>query len=67
MTVISVSKEAFNLLSTAKMATVGMDTKIYRHSQSLNGGFFQVKVIKFVLEQEHNCSLYLSYLYSYCD
>ena len=35
-------KEAFNLLSTVKMAAVGMDTKIYRHSQALNGGFFQV-------------------------
>ena len=26
-----VSKEAFNLLSKAKMAAVGMNTKIYKH------------------------------------
>ena len=40
---LSVSKEALSLLSTSKMAAVGLDIKIYRHSQAL----------KFVLEQEH--------------
>ena len=43
-------------LSTAKMAAVGMDTEIFRHSQALNEGFFQV-VVEFVLEQGHNSSL----------
>ena len=47
---LSVSKEAFSLLSTSKMAAVGMDIKVYRHSQVLSGEL----VIKFVLEQEHN-------------
>ena len=40
---LSVSKEAFSLLSTSKLAAVGMDIKVYRHSQALNGGFLQVK------------------------
>ena len=40
---LSVSKEAFSLLSMSKMAAIGMDIKVYRHSQALNGGFLQVK------------------------
>ena len=46
---LSVSKEAPSLLSMSKMAAVGMDIKVYRHSQAQNG--VQI-VIKFVLEQE---------------
>ena len=43
MQMLPVSKEAFSLLSMSKMAAFGMDIKVYRHSQALNGGFFQVK------------------------
>ena len=43
MQTLPVSKEAFSLLSTSKMAAVGMDIKVYRHSQALDGGFLQVK------------------------
>ena len=46
---LSVSKEALSLLSMTKMAAVGMDIKVYRHSQAQNG--VQI-VIKFVLKQE---------------
>ena len=47
---LSVSKEVFNIISTAIMVAVRMDTKIYRHSTALYGGFFQVKLArKFVL------------------
>ena len=49
MQMLSVSKEAFSVLSTSKIAAVGMDIRVYRHSQAQNGGFLQVK---FVLEQE---------------
>ena len=31
------SKEAFSLLSTSKIAAVGMDIREYRHSQAQNG------------------------------
>ena len=41
-----VSKEAFNLLSMAKMIALGMEAKIYRNRQALNGGFFQVSCYK---------------------
>ena len=37
------SKEAFSLLSTNKIAAVGMDIRVYRHSEAQNGGFLQVK------------------------
>ena len=40
---LSVSKEAFSLLSTSKIAAVGMDIRVYRHSQAQNGGFLQEK------------------------
>ena len=33
-----VSKEAFSLLCMSKMAAFGMDIKVYRHGQVLNGG-----------------------------
>ena len=44
---LSVSKEAFKLISMAKMDSraVGMDTRIYRHSIGLNGGFFRCEVV----------------------
>ena len=45
MQMLSVSKEAFNLLSTSKIAAIGIDIKVYRHSQAQNGGFLQVKYI----------------------
>ena len=49
---LSVSKEAFSLLSTSKMPAVGMDIKVYRHSQALNGELLSGEiVIKLVLEQ----------------
>ena len=38
-----VSKEAFSLLSTSTIAAVGMDIRVYRHSQAQSGGFLQVK------------------------
>ena len=41
--ILLVSKEAFSLLSMSTMAAVGMDIKVYRHSQVLTGGFFLVK------------------------
>ena len=31
---LSISKEAFSLLSMSKMAAVGMDIKVYGHSQN---------------------------------
>ena len=37
------SKEAFSLLHMSKMAEARIDIKAYRHSQAVNGGFFQVK------------------------
>ena len=37
MQMLSVSKEAFSLLSTSKIAAVGMDMRVYRHSQAQNG------------------------------
>ena len=40
---LPVSKEVFNLIPMTKMAAVGMHTNIYRHSEALNVGFFQVK------------------------
>ena len=43
MQMLSVSKEVFSLLSTSIMEAVGMDIKVYRHSQAINGGFLQVK------------------------
>ena len=43
MQMLPVSKEAFRLLSMSKMIAVGMDIKVYRYSQALNGGFLQVK------------------------
>ena len=47
-----VSKEAFSLLSTSKMAAVGMDIKAQSSSK---WRLLSLKiVIKFVLEQEHN-------------
>ena len=53
-----VSKEAFSLLSTTKIAAIGMDIRVYNHSQAkkwrLPSGEI---VIVFVLEQEHNVSL----------
>ena len=53
-----VSKEAFSLLSTTKIAAIGMDIRVYKHSQAqkwrLPSGEI---VILFVLEQEHNVSL----------
>ena len=36
----------FNLISMAEMTAVGMDAEIYRHSQTLYGGFFNEVVIK---------------------
>ena len=45
MQTLSVSKEAFSLLSTSKIAAVGMDIRVYRHSQAQNGGFLQVKYL----------------------
>ena len=45
MQTLSVSKEVFSLLSTSKIAALGMDIGVYRHSQAQNGGFLQVKVI----------------------
>ena len=52
------SKEVFSLLSMSKMAAVGMDIKVYRYSQALNGGFFSGEiVIKLVLEQDLNICL----------
>ena len=45
MQMLSVSKETFSLLSMSKMAAVGMDIKVYRHSLALKGGFFQVKYL----------------------
>ena len=43
MQMLSVSMEGFSLISMSIMAAVGMDIKMYRHSQALNGGFFHVK------------------------
>ena len=43
MQMLSVSKVAFSLLSMSKIAGVGMDILVYRHSQAQNGGFLQVK------------------------
>ena len=43
MQMLAVSKEAFSILSKSKIARVGMDIKVYRHSQAQNGGFLQVK------------------------
>ena len=43
MQTLSVSKEAFSLLSKFKIAAIGMDIRVYRHSQAHNGGFLQVK------------------------
>ena len=40
---LSISKEAFHLLSMAKMIALGMDAKIQRHCPPLHGGFFQVR------------------------
>ena len=42
MQMLSVSKETFSLfISTSKMAAIGMDIKVYRHSQALNGASFR--------------------------
>ena len=38
-----VSKEAFSLLSTTKIAAIGMDIRVYKHSQAEKKGFLQVK------------------------
>ena len=43
MQILSVSKQAFSLLSASIIAAVGMDIKVYRHSEALNGGFLQVQ------------------------
>ena len=55
MQTLSVSKEAFSFLSTSKIAAIGMDIRVYRHSQAQNGGFLQVKQLYnlFVTKQEH--------------
>ena len=45
MQTLSVSKEAFSVLSTSNIAAVGMDIRVYRHSQAQNGGFLQVIII----------------------
>ena len=34
MQMLSVSKEVFSLQSTSKIAAVGMDIRVYRHSQA---------------------------------
>ena len=58
---LSISKEAFNLLSTAKIAAVGMDTKKIPTQPNPKWRLPSGEVvIKLVLEQEHTSSLYLS-------
>ena len=65
-----VSKEVFSLISMSKMAAIRMDIKVYRlqAQSSCKWRLLPGKiVVKFVLEQEHNSSLWLSYLYAYYD
>ena len=40
---VSIEHPSVGLASLAQLAAVGMDIKVYRHSQDQNGGFLQVK------------------------
>ena len=46
---LSVCTEVFNFISPAKIAAIGVNAEIYRHSQALNEGFIQEKLQMLVI------------------